>query len=237
MTVPQPRPRLRKPLDAGPLQPMARSGCTWLPRARRLRRCGSVRGGAVVRRRAARFRGLPHQVGAGGPARRQRWIVWLLGRYSDAHVGRTVQGAADNSSSGRRRRTAPGPDGRHAPAEGHRETGPGLHQRRTIGPGEGLPGPHVRPAPEHRDHRGVQGDRHAPGLRAGDPRRSDVYLWNREITVHGKGGVARIVGSAMTPPRPGPVHPRPGPARAGVAAATVAGHGSRGQLAANGIYR
>jgi integrase len=59
--------------------------------------------------------------------------------------------------------------------------------------------PDVRPAPRHRDHRGVQGDRH-PAVRAGrhrydpgDPRRSDIDLWQREITVRGKGGKDRIV--------------------------------------------
>ena len=35
----------------------------------------------------------------------------------------------------------------------------------------------------------LAGIRYAPG----DPRRSDVDLWNREITVHGKGGKPRIV--------------------------------------------
>jgi integrase len=57
----------------------------------------------------------------------------------------------------------------------------------------------VRPAPRHRDHRGVQGDRHLlselAGIRydPGDPRRSDIDLWQREITVRGKGGKDRIV--------------------------------------------
>ena len=64
------------------------------------------------------------------------------------------------------------------------------------------------------------------GLRydPGDPRRSDIDLWQREITVRGKNGKARIVKNQL-PDRPHlrPVHPRPGPARAGLAAAAVAG--------------
>jgi site-specific recombinase XerC len=63
-----------------------------------------------------------------------------------------------------------------------------------------------------------------PGIRynASDPRRSDVDLWNREITVRGKAGRARI--GYDTARAPGPAHSRSGPARAGVAAAAVAGH-------------
>src|ERR1039457_4891392 len=52
---------------------------------------------------------------------------------------------------------------------------------------------------------------------AEDARRSDVDLWNREITIRGKGGKARIV-------RTGRDAAGPGPARAGVAA----GAGARG---------
>src|ERR1039457_4795514 len=59
------------------------------------------------------------------------------------------------------------------------------------------------------------------GLRydPGDPRRSDIDLWQREITVSGKDRIVRIG------PEPGQVPPRPVPARAGVAAAAVAGRG------------
>jgi integrase len=55
-------------------------------------------------------------------------------------------------------------------------------------------GPQLRPAPRHRDHRGTQGEgirlAELAGLRydPGDPWRSDIDLWQREITVRGKGG-------------------------------------------------
>ena len=75
----------------------------------------------------------------------------------------------------------------------------GIHQRRTIGTGEGLPRQVVRRAPRHRDHRGIQGDRH-PAVRAGrdplrpgDPARNDLDLQAREIRIRGKGGTARTV--------------------------------------------
>jgi site-specific recombinase XerD len=38
------------------------------------------------------------------------------------------------------------------------------------------------------------------GYDPGDPRRSDVDLWHREITVHGKGGKTASSRSTMTPP-------------------------------------
>jgi site-specific recombinase XerC len=63
------------------------------------------------------------------------------------------------------------------------------------------------------------------GLRydPGDPRRSDIDLWQREITVRGKGGKPRIVRIGHQAARkPGPVPPRPLPPSAGVAAAAVA---------------
>ena len=69
------------------------------------------------------------------------------------------------------------------------------------------------------------------GLRydPGDPRRSDIDLWQREITVRGKGGKSRIVRIGHQAARkPGPVHPRPLPASAGLAAPAVAGRGQPG---------
>ena len=53
-------------------------------------------------------------------------------------------------------------------------------------------GPQLRAAPRYRDHRGVT----ATGIRLSELaglRCSDVDLWQREITVRGKGGKDRIV--------------------------------------------
>ena len=75
----------------------------------------------------------------------------------------------------------------------------------------------------------------ATGIRAGelaairydphDPRRSDVDLWRREITVRGKGGrqAAGRQDRARGSTRLGPVHPRPLQARASAPSAAVAG--------------
>jgi site-specific recombinase XerD len=62
----------------------------------------------------------------------------------------------------------------------------------------------------------------ATGIRAGelagirydphDPRRSDVDLWRREITVRGKGGSPRVVRSGTRPPGPWTGTSGPGPA-------------------------
>jgi site-specific recombinase XerD len=54
---------------------------------------------------------------------------------------------------------------------------------------------------------------------ADDPRRSDIDLWQREITVRAKGGKDRIV---RIGPELGPVHPHPLPARPGLAATAMA---------------
>jgi hypothetical protein len=82
-------------------------------------------------------------------------------------------------------------------AEGDPEAGAGVHQRRTIGPGEDLPEPHVR---QRRDAAviavlkatGIRAELAGIGYDAGDPRRSDVDLWQREITVRGKGGKPQV---------------------------------------------
>ena len=53
-------------------------------------------------------------------------------------------------------------------------------------------GPQLYPAARYRDHRGAHCDRH-PAVRAGGLRCGDVDLWQRELTVRGKGGKDRIV--------------------------------------------
>ena len=72
----------------------------------------------------------------------------------------------------------------------------------------------------------------------GDPRRSDIDLWQREITVRGKGGKDRIVKIGHQTARSLDRYLRgPLPAPAGVAAAAVAGRGNREPLTAAGIYQ
>ncbi len=59
---------------------------------------------------------------------------------------------------------------------------------------------------------------------------SDIDLWQREITVRGKQGRQGPDRPDRPPdsPEPGPVPPRPVPARAGLAAAAMARHGQPG---------
>jgi integrase/recombinase XerD len=87
---------------------------------------------------------------------------------------------------------AAGPDGQLAGAKGHRQACALLHERRTIGTGEGLPGQHVRTASRRCHHRGVW----ASGIRLSELagiRCGDLDLETREIKVLGKGRKERIV--------------------------------------------
>ena len=137
--------------------------------------------------------------------------------------------AAVFQMAGRGRRV-PQPDGQARPAEGHRPAHPGVHQRRTIGPSTGMRGP-TRTFAQRRDTAIIAVFR-ATGIRLAelaairydpeDAHRSDIDLWQREITVCGKGGKTRIVRFGhQASPEPGPLPSPPRPARPG-AAATVA---------------
>ena len=96
----------------------------------------------------------------------------------------------------RRRRPAARPDGRAAAAARHRQASPGLHPRGTIEAGAGVRRPELQPNAAI-----PQSSRCSPRPASGCPSwpacvrdaRSDVDLWQREITVRGKGGKDRIV--------------------------------------------
>jgi len=78
------------------------------------------------------------------------------------------------------------------------------------------------------------------GLRydPGDPRRSDIDLWQREITVRGKGGKDRIVKiGRQTALKPGPVPAGPRPAPQAWRPQLWLGAGNREPLTAAGIYQ
>jgi hypothetical protein len=172
MTGTQPCGRQRKLLDAGPFEPMI--GSFWLHLAAEGQAVKTVRiyADAVAWFAAARL--LPEtdktswkQVSGQDV---QRWVVGLLGRYSDAYANNQFRAlqqffkwlAAEEEipdvMAGLR-------------AEGDREARAGVHQRRTVGPSEGVPGPVVHPAPRRSDPGGTNGHWH-PGGRAGrDPLR------------------------------------------------------------------
>jgi site-specific recombinase XerD len=90
-----------------------------------------------------------------------------------------------------RRRTAQ-PDGRAAATARHREASPRLHWPEADPAGPCLCGPQLRAAP----HTAIIAVFTATGIRLSELaglRCSDVDLWQREITVRGKGGKDRIV--------------------------------------------
>jgi integrase/recombinase XerD len=73
---------------------------------------------------------------------------------------------------------------------------------------------------------------------ADDTERSDLDLWQREITVRGKNGKARIVKIDYQTARTLDRYLRiRSPARAGPAGTAVAGRQNRGPMTANGIYQ
>jgi site-specific recombinase XerC len=155
----------------------------------------------------------------------QRGLVQLLARHSDLHASNQYRALQQFFRWLAGEEQLPHPMARLR-AEGDPEAGAGVHQRRTIGPGEDLPGPHVR---QRRDAAviavlkatGIRAELAGIGYDAGDPRRSDVDLWQREITVRGKGGKPQVVRIGHeAAPRPGPLHPGPGlPRRCSAASA------------------
>ena len=88
MSIPQPRPRRRKPLDAGPFQPEIGSF--------RLHLAAEGKAAKTVRMytEAVQWFAAAHLLPQTSRTRWeqvdkpdiQRWLVWLLGRYSDAYA-------------------------------------------------------------------------------------------------------------------------------------------------------
>src|SRR5260221_5253113 len=96
----------------------------------------------------------------------QRWMVWLLGRYSDSCASNQYRALQQFFGWWSDEEELPRPHGAASAAGGEGEACSCLHQRRTVSAGAGLPGADVRPAPRLRDHRRVHGHRH-PAVRAG----------------------------------------------------------------------
>jgi Phage integrase family len=200
MTIPQPCPRQRKSLDAGVFQGEICSFRLHLAAEGKAAKTLRTYTDAVAWFAAHLIP--PHladQLGAGGRARCAEVAGPSAGPVQRRVCQQPVPGAAAVLQMARRGRADPRPDGPAARAEGDREAGAGVHQRRTIGPGENPPGPYLRPAPRRSSDRGAQGERDRAGELAGirddphDASRSDLDLQQREITVRGKGGRPRIV--------------------------------------------
>ena len=201
MAVPEPCSRPRKQLDAGVFQPEI--GSFRLHLAAEGKAAKTIRNyvEAVQWFAAAhlRRRDLADQVGAGGRAGHRTVDGAPAGPVQPGLRQQPVPRPAAVLQVAGRRGRAPRPDGPAPPAEGHRHARPGVHQRRTAGPGEGLRGPGFA---QRRDAAIIAVFR-ATGVRLAelaairydphDTQRSDVDLWQREITVRGKGGKPRIV--------------------------------------------
>ena len=159
----------------------------------------------------------------------QQWMVHLLDRYSSAYASIQFRALRQFFKWRAAEERVPRPDDPAPGTQGRRDGGPGIHQRRTIGTAEGLPGPVVRRAPRRRDHRGVHRDRHPP-VRAGRdplpprrprPQRPGPARPPDPDPRQGRDGPDRQDRPPGGPqPRPLPAGPRPAPA--GLAAAAVA---------------
>ena len=219
----------------------ARSGCTWPPRARPPRPSGTMPrpswfAAACLRRQTLRTRW--EQVDGQDV---QRWMVYLLGRYSQAYATSSTAPCSSSSSGGPPRKNSPtrwpGSIRPRSPRSPSR-CSPAENCRRWRRPA----GARVRPAPRRGDHRGVPGHRLRLAELAGirydpDDTRSDVDLWQREITVQGKAGKPRIVRFGYQAARhwTGTSGSWPGTPRRG--GRSLVGVNNRGPLTPSGIYQ
>jgi integrase len=187
MILPQPRPRRRKPLDAGPFAPEIGSFRLHLTAEGKAAKTVRTYTEAVAWFAAAHLIPRTSHAGSEQVSRHdvQRWLVHLLTRYSDVYASNQFPGAAAVLPLAGRGRAAPGSDD---PAARPRVT-------EKLVP--------VFTSEEQRRDTAIIAVLTATGIRAGelagirydphDTRRSDVDLWRREITVRGKGGRPRVV--------------------------------------------
>ena len=233
MTVPQPRPRRRKPLDAGPFAPEIGSF--------RLHLAAEGKAAKTVRTytEAVAWFAAAHLIPRTSHARWeqvsghdvQRWMVHLLTRYSDAYASNQFRALQQFFRWLAEEEQLPDPMARLRAPKVTEKLVP-------VFTSEELSRAGARPARAARSPSGVTPRSSRCSRRPGsalaelagirydphDPRRSDVDLWRREITVRGKGGKAADgPDRPRGRPGPGPVPPRPRQACAGAPAAAVAG--------------
>ena len=245
MIVPQPRPRLRKPLDAGPFQPEIGSF--------RLHLAAEGKAAKTVRiyTEAVQWFAAAHLIPRTSRTRWeevdrqdvQRWMVWLLGRYSDAYVSNQYRALQQFFKWWAEEEQLPDPMIRLRPPKVTEKLVPVFTSGELSALEKACQG---RTFAQRRDTAIIAVFK-ATGIRvselagirysASDPRRSDVDLWNREITVRGKAGRARIVRIGYDTARALDRYIR---ARARHAQAwrpqLWLGTRNRGPLTANGIY-
>ena len=190
MTVAQPRSRQRKPLEAGVLQPEIGSFRLHLAAEGKVR----IYTAAVQWCTAAHL--MPHtsrtrweEVDRQDV---QRWMVWLLGRYSDAYVSNQYRALRQFFRWWAEGEQLPDPMVRLRPPKVTEELVPVFTSGELSALEKACQG---RTFAQRRGDTAIIAVFKATGIRGselagiryapGDPRRSDVDLWNREITVRG----------------------------------------------------
>jgi site-specific recombinase XerD len=248
MTMAAPRARSRQPrqMDAGPLG--AEIGSFRLHLAAEGKAVKTIRlyTEAVAWFAAARLGSEAGKSGWEQAEERdvQEWMAWLLGRYSDAYASNQYRALQQFFKWLSAEEDLPDPmAGLHPPKPASKLvpvfTGTELARLQGMCAGRGF---------AQRRDAAMIAVLQATGIRlselAGiryhphDPRRSDIDLWQREITVHGKGGRPRIVKISHDTARALDRYLR---ARARHPQAwrlqLWLGQGGRGPLTASGIYQ
>ena len=246
MTAPQSRSRQAKLLDAGCLQPEISSFRLHLAAEGKAARTVRTYTEAVQWFAAAHLRRESGRAGWEQVSRQdvQEWMAWLLGRYSAAYASnqfRALQqffkwlAAEDEIPDPMARLRPPHVPDKPVPvfADGDLPrleracAGRSFQQRRDAAVIAVFAATGIRMSE-------LAGIRYAPD----DPRRSDIDLWHREITVRGKGGKTRTVKISYDAARSLDRYLR---VRARHAQAyrpqLWLGTGNRGPMTASGIYQ
>ncbi|MGH3399513.1 MAG: tyrosine-type recombinase/integrase [Streptosporangiaceae bacterium] len=245
MTVPPSRPRRRKPLDAGPLAPEIGSFRLYLAAEGKATKTVRTYTEAVAwfaaahlipRARCTRWEEISaHDV--------QRWLVHLLTRYSDAYASNQFRALQQFFRWLAEEEQFPDPmAGLRAPRVSEKLV-PVFTSEELSALEKACQG---RAFAQRRDA-AIIAVLTATGVRAGelagicydaDPRRGDVDLWRREITVRGKGGRPRVVriGHEAARALDRYIRVRSGHAQAWRPQLWL-GVNNRGPMTANGIYQ
>ena len=248
MTAPQTRSRQPRQMDAGALA----AGDQLVPAAPGRRGQGGQDDPHSTPRRWPWFAAarLLRQAGKTGWEQAdkqdvQEWMAWLLGRYSDAYASNQFRALQQFFKWLAAEEDLPDPmAGLKPPHVADKPvpvfTGQELARLERACAGRGF---------EQRRDAAIIAVLRASGIRlselAGirydpdDPRRSDLDLWQREITVRGKGRKTRDrQDQPRRRPGPGPLPARPRPAPAGATARSCGSAlNNRGPLTASGIYQ
>ena len=167
MTAPRPRSPQPKQLDAGILQAEISSFALRLAAEGKAAKTIRTYTEAVQWFAAAR---LPGRASWEQVDRQdiQQWMAWLLDRYSSAYASNQYRALQQFFKWLAAEDELPDPMAGLQPPRVTDKLVPVFTGEELTEAGAGVRGPQLRPAPRHRDHRGVPGHRHPAG-RAGRP--------------------------------------------------------------------